>query len=695
MLLPNYTCDFFTTDEMNLSRDSNYLQKPKTKECLKFEPVENIPKAFLNRTFSSKKLDCKETQEELVELLTKIESDTQENSNSLNNFIPLKSFDLDSNSNRHSNSFKNRIKSESLDLKSSSAHMRESFKMNPSKRSRTLDPYASEESNLSFFEEKPMRTLNQMHNSFYGLYNEQNNSFNDFKTSRFGSMPANNLFPFHQPPPPIPFQFSQHSSFNQANINYNNHHDFSSKEFVDPGFDSYTQNSINNMSIDEDIPFTKVIPPPAEIPVPFVPPVGEYDPISAKPILPIPIKSEHEICSIEMAKDQNGSRLIQQTIETASYQQITNMIKSLSFDVHSLVMLGGDVFGNYVIQKLLDHGSEEHRRTIVRKINGNILNLSLQMYGCRVVQKAIECGSQHIQLAIIRELSGHVLECIKDQNGNHVIQKCIEKIDNNMLDFIVDEISKNVIDLSTHPYGCRVIQRILENFDNRQKEQITRELFGEIPGLILDQYGNYVVQHILDHCSHTSSRAFIFKYIRDHVFILSSHKFASNVVEKCLISGDMMERREIAMEIINNSVGQDDDVVYKMMKDAYANYVIQKMIDVIIENNEIELFQNLVKKIKPHYPNLRKISYGKHIINKIDKITKNYSKSLSLSTDGLDEFAHFLPRTAYPSNGILMKANDSFGMDLKHFTKTNQVLCDSLTEFPSLICDSSMSVNNH
>ena len=56
-----------------------------------------------------------------------------------------------------------------------------------------------------------------------------------------------------------------------------------------------------------------------------------------------------------------------------------------------------------------------------------------------------------------------------------------------------------------------------------------------------------------------------------------------------------------------------------MMKDQYANYVIQKIIDVA-DNNQREI---LFQKIKPHLATLKKYSYGKHIISRIEKVTQS------------------------------------------------------------------------
>ncbi|UYV81754.1 PUM2 [Cordylochernes scorpioides] len=55
--------------------------------------------------------------------------------------------------------------------------------------------------------------------------------------------------------------------------------------------------------------------------------------------------------------------------------------------------------------------------------------------------------------------------------------------------------------------------------------------------------------------------------------------------------------------------------LYTMMRDQYANYVVQKMIEVA----DAPQRKLLVHKIRPHIPALRKYTYGKHILAKLEK----------------------------------------------------------------------------
>lgn len=246
------------------------------------------------------------------------------------------------------------------------------------------------------------------------------------------------------------------------------------------------------------------------------------------------------------------------------------------------------------------------------EVRYSILALSLQMYGCRVVQKILESVNQETQYMLISELDGHVLDCVTDQNGNHVIQKCIEKGRLYNIDFILKAFEGRVYDLSIHPYGCRVIQRVLEHCDLEQKRPVLKELMQWTDDLARDQYGNYVLQHVLQHSKEQSHQ--IVQKVAKNILRFSKHKFASNVVERCFISA----HDDHKFTLLNAVVGTaEDSPLVAMVRDQYANYVIQKMLETLNPAHR----SKLVRKITEYVPNLRKIAFGKHIVQKIEKIT--------------------------------------------------------------------------
>ncbi|KAJ3123181.1 mRNA binding protein puf3, partial [Physocladia obscura] len=255
---------------------------------------------------------------------------------------------------------------------------------------------------------------------------------------------------------------------------------------------------------------------------------------------------------VEFSGDQHGSRFIQQKLETCSADE-----KQLVFDEilpHALQLMT-DVFGNYVIQKFFEYGNPAQKQLLATQMEGHVLALSLQMYGCRVVQKALEHVYRDQQASLIKELDGNVLKCVKDQNGNHVIQKALERIQGEHIQFIIEAFHGQVYALATHPYGCRVIQRIFEHCGDESGPQLTayapliEELHRYTINLIQDQYGNYVIQHVLER-GKPADKALITSKVRGQVLQMSKHKFASNVVEKCVAYGSKQDRQMLIEEVI-------------------------------------------------------------------------------------------------------------------------------------------------
>lgn len=316
---------------------------------------------------------------------------------------------------------------------------------------------------------------------------------------------------------------------------------------------------------------------------------------------------------VEFSGDQHGSRFIQQRLESSTSEEKETIFKEIQSNALQLMT---DVFGNYVIQKFFELGNQLQKTALAKQMETHILSLSLQMYGCRVVQKAIEHILTDQQATLIKELDGHVLRCVKDQNGNHVIQKAIERIPGKYIGFILDAFRNQVCQLAMHPYGCRVIQRMLEYSDLESQRLLLDEIHSYTFYLVEDQYGNYVIQHVIER-GKDEDRQKILTLVKDSILTFSRHKFASNVVEKCIIYGNAKQRQSFIEEIIKPRQQDGTMPVTIMMRDQYANYVVQKLLE--ITKNRGEMYEQLVASIKPQLQALKKYSYGKHLVS-IEKL---------------------------------------------------------------------------
>ncbi|KAH7669625.1 pumilio RNA-binding family protein [Dioscorea alata] len=325
---------------------------------------------------------------------------------------------------------------------------------------------------------------------------------------------------------------------------------------------------------------------------------------------------------VEFSMDQYGSRFIQQKLETASFEEKNKIFPKIITQARSLMT---DVFGNYVIQKFFEHGTDVQRKQLASQLTGHVLPLSLQMYGCRVIQKALEVVDVDQQTKMVLELEGSIMKCVRDQNGNHVIQKCIERVPQEKIQFIIKTFYGQVVTLSTHPYGCRVIQRVLEHCDDPETQRIMmEEILESVCTLTQDQYGNYVVQHVLQH-GKPEERSSIISKLTGQIVKMSQQKFASNVIEKCLAYGTPEERQLLIDEMLGST--DENEPLQAMMKDQFANYVVQKVLETCDDQNR----ELILSRIKVHLNALKKYTYGKHIVARVEKLIATGERRIGIA----------------------------------------------------------------
>lgn len=86
--------------------------------------------------------------------------------------------------------------------------------------------------------------------------------------------------------------------------------------------------------------------------------------------------------------------------------------------------------------------------------------------------------------------------------------------------------------------------------DHEIFQTLTAEIIEFLNKLSADKFGNYVVQQLLEHGGPALRSTMVMKFA-GRVVSMSYHKFASNVVEKCLTFGSQEDRRLITDEIID------------------------------------------------------------------------------------------------------------------------------------------------
>eukprot|EP01064_Diplonema_japonicum_P031539 TRINITY_DN5691_c1_g1_i5.p1 TRINITY_DN5691_c1_g1~~TRINITY_DN5691_c1_g1_i5.p1 ORF type:complete len:159 (+),score=22.70 TRINITY_DN5691_c1_g1_i5:54-530(+) len=155
----------------------------------------------------------------------------------------------------------------------------------------------------------------------------------------------------------------------------------------------------------------------------------------------------------------------------------------------------------------------------------------------------------------------------------------------------------------------------------KKKKKKKSKIVNLINVLIDDQYGNYVLQHVML----TGDQEFalrIVSKVRNQFYFLSTKKFASNVVEKMFEIAAPHDRTLVVKELLERKANDGHSELFSLMKDQYANYVAQKIIDLSDETTQ----RTIVEHIKPHLHLLRRYTYGKHIISRVEKLSNHRNR---------------------------------------------------------------------
>eukprot|EP00924_Labyrinthula_sp_SR-Ha-C_P004632 snap_masked-scaffold_1-processed-gene-6.17-mRNA-1 protein AED:1.00 eAED:1.00 QI:0/0/0/0/1/1/2/0/684 len=400
----------------------------------------------------------------------------------------------------------------------------------------------------------------------------------------------------------------------------------------------------------------------------------------------------------EFCTDSSGSRFIQQVMNSKNpaehyipveLQELAQEIVSYGF------CLMKDMFGNYVIQNLLDNASNKIKETIIHLVPSHMEELSIQPHACRVVQKILDLvnGSLRMQLTwelivpsslffagsvnFFQRLENRLAMLCTHQYGSHVVRKCLEimqkdvyvglrnlrrrsmkfeaitgllkrttKADEvdylgyneasiihrtgDLLDSIVlvtlieARVATEVSTYTVNPNACKLVQRVMGDCDGNRNCRILEVVaFVEesIPSLAVDQYGNFVLQHVLDSGQEYQADT-IQKYVFNNLFHLSQHKFGSHLGEKSFLTGTEIQRTRLAKKLLkhtNKNSPLELDTFLKLMKDPYANFVLQRALGA----TPAAVQRKLIKSVLMRTTAVENFAYGRHVVAYTEKLNLN------------------------------------------------------------------------
>ena len=131
---------------------------------------------------------------------------------------------------------------------------------------------------------------------------------------------------------------------------------------------------------------------------------------------------------------------------------------------------------------------------------------------------------------------------------------------------------------------------------------------------------------------------------------LSRHKFASNVMEKCIQFCAKEDRAAMVDEVLATNA-DGSDVLLSMMTDQFSNYVVQRLLDFCDDEQKARLAHDdesaprartltpralcraqqlkLIPRMRMHLNTVKKFAFGKHIAAAVEKMSALHAVELA------------------------------------------------------------------
>ncbi|PIO67371.1 RNA binding repeat protein, Pumilio-family [Teladorsagia circumcincta] len=120
--------------------------------------------------------------------------------------------------------------------------------------------------------------------------------------------------------------------------------------------------------------------------------------------LQLEILREMEGHVLKCVKDQNGNHVVQKVIEKVKPERLQFIINTFTKNgPDTITQLSMHPYGCRVIQRVLEHCSEEQKRPVLEALHANMSTLIVDQYGNYVVQHVIEHGSNQDRDRIVQE----------------------------------------------------------------------------------------------------------------------------------------------------------------------------------------------------------------------------------------------------------------------------------------------------
>lgn len=128
----------------------------------------------------------------------------------------------------------------------------------------------------------------------------------------------------------------------------------------------------------------------------------------------------------EAARHRYGCRIVEALLKTCAVEQVSQMVEHLLPDVADLSVR---MYGNFVVQRILEHGTDSQRNYINPVLARNVAAIASNFYGSAVVGAALKHCAEEDCVSLARaiiEVSGLFCAIIRFRHGNTIKDQVLE-----------------------------------------------------------------------------------------------------------------------------------------------------------------------------------------------------------------------------------------------------------------------------
>jgi hypothetical protein len=312
-----------------------------------------------------------------------------------------------------------------------------------------------------------------------------------------------------------------------------------------------------------------------------------------------------------LTKTQFGSQLLKNKIITDNKYANEILFPSIKNNIKELC---SDIYGNLVIQTLLQVLTQENIDIFLYNIKDQIKDICETESGSRIMQIMIDKIKDNNLLLnkLIYYLNNNNLDIIcKSKYGNYFIKYYLDKIKNKQLtDFIYNYIYNNFINITNDKFGVLVIQKAFYESDEESFNKLLILTEQNFNILIKNNFGNYLIKYIFLQMKNKIQFNKIFpliKKIEENILEYCKNKNSSGVLEKLFEKG----AENINEHIINYLLDFHSNEIINLLIHPNGYYVIKKIMN--IKNKNIK--KKIIKAVVDNKSKLESDSKNKTIVN--------------------------------------------------------------------------------